>query len=142
MKTKTTQYQPKTGQPCHCRPGQERDNCPQCEGTGQRIDFAAIRARSTKTTHTPGPWRPYIGPGGPLQVIANHCNICNVDDCETQSFEEGSANARLIAAAPELLAALEGLLTAPDLNEDALDGETCELMAAARAALAKAKGGV
>ena len=29
--------------PCSCRRGIERDNCPQCEGTGQRIDFAAIR---------------------------------------------------------------------------------------------------
>ena len=38
-------YQPKTGQPCACRKGRERDNCPACEGTGQRIDFAAIRAR-------------------------------------------------------------------------------------------------
>lgn len=38
-------WQPKTGAPCGCRPGQERDNCPSCEGTGQRIDFAAIRAR-------------------------------------------------------------------------------------------------
>lgn len=37
-------YQPKTGQKCHCKPGQHRDNCPDCEGTGQRIDFAAIRA--------------------------------------------------------------------------------------------------
>ena len=37
------EYQPKTGQPCSCRPGMQRDNCPQCEGTGQRIDFAAIR---------------------------------------------------------------------------------------------------
>lgn len=36
-------FQPKTGQLCSCRPGIERDNCPQCEGTGQRIDFAAIR---------------------------------------------------------------------------------------------------
>lgn len=40
-----TIYQPKTGQPCACRPGVQRDNCPACEGTGQRIDFAAIRAR-------------------------------------------------------------------------------------------------
>lgn len=40
-----TPYQPKTGQRCHCRPGIERDNCPACEGTGWRIDFAAIRAR-------------------------------------------------------------------------------------------------
>jgi hypothetical protein len=28
---------------CTCKPGKSRDNCPQCEGTGQRIDFAAIR---------------------------------------------------------------------------------------------------
>lgn len=46
MKAKQ-QYQPKTGQPCHCKPGQQRDNCPDCEGTGQRVDFAAIRARKT-----------------------------------------------------------------------------------------------
>lgn len=39
------EYQPKTGRPCSCRPGQQRDNCPTCEGTGQTIDFAAIRAR-------------------------------------------------------------------------------------------------
>ena len=39
-------YQPKTGQPCHCRVGVQRSNCPDCEGTGQRIDFAAIRSRS------------------------------------------------------------------------------------------------
>lgn len=32
--------------PCTCKRGQQRDNCPQCEGTGQRIDFAAIRARN------------------------------------------------------------------------------------------------
>ena len=38
-------YQPKTGQPCHCKRGQHRDNCPDCEGTGQKIDFKAIRDR-------------------------------------------------------------------------------------------------
>lgn len=30
--------------PCSCRRGIERDNCPACEGTGTRIDFAAIHA--------------------------------------------------------------------------------------------------
>lgn len=40
-------YQPKTGRACHCKPGIQRDNCPACEGTGQQIDFAAIRARKT-----------------------------------------------------------------------------------------------
>lgn len=42
-------YQPKTGQKCSCRRGIERDNCPSCEGTGMRIDFAKIRARHTTT---------------------------------------------------------------------------------------------
>ena len=39
-------YQPKTGARCTCKPGVQRDNCPDCEGTGMRIDFAAIRARN------------------------------------------------------------------------------------------------
>jgi len=43
---KAVEYQPKTGEPCSCRPGQQRENCPQCEGTGQKIDFAAIRNRN------------------------------------------------------------------------------------------------
>lgn len=41
-------YQPKTGARCACRPGIERDNCPNCEGTGLVVDFAAIRARTQK----------------------------------------------------------------------------------------------
>jgi hypothetical protein len=48
-------YQPKTGERCSCKPGVQRDNCPDCEGTGWRIDFRAIRAR-TKTTATWGVW--------------------------------------------------------------------------------------
>lgn len=37
-------YQPKTGAKCHCKPGVQRDNCPNCEGTGWVIDFRAIHA--------------------------------------------------------------------------------------------------
>jgi hypothetical protein len=36
-------YQPKTGEPCHCKLGIARDNYPDCEGTGQKIDFKEIR---------------------------------------------------------------------------------------------------
>jgi len=36
-------YQPTTGYPCGCKRGLQRDNCPNCEGTGQAIDFAAVR---------------------------------------------------------------------------------------------------
>jgi len=39
-------YQPKTGKPCHCKPGVHRDNCPDCEGTGKQIDFKAIRDKN------------------------------------------------------------------------------------------------
>ena len=39
------EYQPKTGARCTCRPGIARDNCAACEGTGWKIDFAAIRNR-------------------------------------------------------------------------------------------------
>ena len=41
-------YQPKTGAKCGCKRGVERDNCPNCEGTGWQIDFARIRARHVK----------------------------------------------------------------------------------------------
>lgn len=51
-------YQPKTGQPCSCKPGQQRDNCPACEGTGWRIDFAAIRARTRASGQNPGKMHP------------------------------------------------------------------------------------
>lgn len=34
----------KTGRQCHCAPGRQRESCPDCEGTGWQIDFAAIRA--------------------------------------------------------------------------------------------------
>ena len=36
-------YQPKTGEKCSCKPGVCRNNCPNCEGTGWKIDFQAIR---------------------------------------------------------------------------------------------------
>ncbi len=39
------EYQPKTGQKCGCRRGVQRDNCSNCEGTGQVVDFRAIRNR-------------------------------------------------------------------------------------------------
>lgn len=39
-------YQPKTGERCSCRRGVQRDNCPNCEGTGWRVDFQAIRNRA------------------------------------------------------------------------------------------------
>ena len=56
-------YHPTTGQRCGCRPGIWRDNCPQCEGTGKRIDFAAIHAERGLTVAR-------IIPSGAWQVSA------------------------------------------------------------------------
>lgn len=72
-------------------------------------------------SHTPGPWEiQYLG-NGESEVLANGpdrddvAGICIVAGGLGSSIEdacdyESQANARLIAAAPELLAALEDLL--------------------------------
>jgi hypothetical protein len=46
------EYQPKTGAPCSCKRGVQRDNCPNCEGTGWIIDFKAIRDRKLEKEPT------------------------------------------------------------------------------------------
>ena len=63
-----------------------------------------------KTQHTPGPW--YQIPGKPLIVECQNKEGYNlaIADCSTSfvmTDSEAKANARLISAAPELLAALE-----------------------------------
>lgn len=85
------------------------------------------------TKHTPGPWRVESGPYYRAirvdgEVIADVRQI-------GRSFNE--SNARLLAAAPDLLEALEGLLAVVEQNDLPLsDPERI----AARAAIAKAKG--
>lgn len=73
--------------------------------------------------HTPGPW--VVGNVG--EVVAGGTTLADVygDD------EQADVDARLIAAAPDLLAALELLL--PYL-------EDCRMDIEARAAIAKARG--
>ena len=45
-------YQPKPGAKCSCRRGVQRDNCPNCEGTGLVIDFKAIRGQTQSDGET------------------------------------------------------------------------------------------
>lgn len=62
--------------------------------------------------HTPGPWRTIesankttrtvVGPDFPGQGYIADVNLCRTNDAQDV---DGEANARLIAAAPELLAA-------------------------------------
>ena len=93
-----------------------------------------------RPAHTPGPWT--ILPNTPHFVRAMHPAEGMQPVAAVYHFDgELSANARLIAAAPELLEALEAVL--PDLEHYvATHGPGPDKrLAIARAAIAKAKGG-
>lgn len=80
--------------------------------------------------HTPGNW--YIA-GPPFHVMSDHEGV--IEDTHTVVCRASNVNdARLIAAAPELLSACEGLLNALP------SATTHPAIKAARSAIAKAKG--
>ena len=91
---------------------------------------------SSSNQHTPGPWRIGKAVNGNWIEAAHAAQPVSI----ARTFYEGvgaateDANARLIAAAPELLEALEGLLA--NLTEGDFISET--RIDAARAAIAKA----
>ena len=107
-----------------------------------------------QTKHTPGPWTHLRMKLGPKQkdrrcgfVIngPDRCELLPIRVCDLRvppgmgGFGEGEANARLIAAAPDLLAALRHLL------EDAValnmgESDRSGVLAEARAAIDKATG--
>ena len=83
-----------------------------------------------KTSHTPGPWEVFNSHTGPYVIdSAEQGAICKLEWCL-----EAEANARLIASAPELLAALKRLLS------DVIVCYDVGVLREARAAIAKAEG--
>lgn len=58
-----------------------------------------------KTSHTPGPWKQHETEGKIYASIRGPRNE-TIADCGSRSDQQAQANARLIAAAPELLASL------------------------------------
>ena len=91
----------------------------------------------TQTKHTPAPW--HVG-GKDEQIIYGEDGWA-IADAKVYHGKDGHnsrANARLIAAAPELLAALESIIKAKDEGMILLD--TGKSIKAAREAIAKAKG--
>jgi len=98
--------------------------------------------------HTPGPWRisgppPLTGDPHEISIKAANIPVARISRSAKIAFGERAANARLIAAAPELLEALrriEGLTRAPDTL--AAHPITCmqTIEALARAAIDKAEG--
>ena len=94
--------------------------------------------------HTPGPWdcevrKPAgITWDGIIRWSRNRDPICSVFMAGYMA-KEAEANARLIAAAPELLAALERLSAGMDSSNDSRPLVKAGEIRAARAAIAKAK---
>ena len=81
--------------------------------------------------HTPGPWTEFE-PTDTLHAVRSVLGKIVADVGYSGTIEGDKANARLIAASPDLLEALEVLLS----NNSFLTGESI-----ARAAIAKATGG-
>lgn len=96
--------------------------------------------------HTPGPWR--------IRKF-NGCAPDSLYDVETDKANEyhgeivvsvhkvgahSQANARLIAAAPELLAALQSLFALAVMPSNFTEQNRQDMLTTARAAIAKAKG--
>lgn len=99
-----------------------------------------------QTKHTPGPWFLINDAcvGGPVESGWEQAG-CGIAHCgmRARTSEEAAANARLIAAAPEMYEALKALLACPDISDVAgedKDPETHAAESIARAALSKARG--
>jgi hypothetical protein len=110
---------------------------------GRSISGKENNMKTKNVSYTPGPWTvggwgEIYGPGvkpmsaaGPLPTAKLVCKMSVGTSVLGVTNEEGSANARLIAAAPDLLAALKSI----NLND-----LTRESDAKVRAAIAKAEG--
>ena len=88
------------------------------------------------TKHTPGPWKLTEHDERSARIESRLEFIARIEGIDWGS-EECKANARLIAAAPDLLEALKNLLWQHDNNAGQLCGMALQ---DARAAIAKAEG--
>jgi hypothetical protein len=92
-----------------------------------------------KTQHTPGPWiATVIGTGYSVRTTKDR-GIAKVYD-QAENDETGKSNAHLIAAAPDLLAALENTVSAWSAQFEKNGHLAPAWCKQARAAIARAKG--
>ena len=91
------------------------------------------------TKHTPGPW--HVGKGSKCVVYdAEGWAVADAVTCHNR-HNAIDANARLIAAAPDLLDALRRLCAVAVWDEDTDRAEFDAAISGADAAIAKAEGG-
>lgn len=106
---------------------------------------------NANSKHTPGPWKATRRYPNAFQVFADNVHICEIDhwgvrqtDLTSDLKPEGEpeANARLIAAAPELLEGCKAMLPLVDgLWRQLGESEECaRAVESARAAITKAMG--
>src|SRR5690625_1957633 len=97
-----------------------------------------------KSKHTPGPWT-FSGQKGPVGI----CIKAQVWDSEgynlsvmksTEDPEEATANARLVAAAPDMLEALNEMVISFDILDIETDSLQREAIRNSKEAIKKAKG--
>lgn len=93
-----------------------------------------------RNQHTPGPWIAKISKGGISVWGSDNYAIFSRAFNTHKDDKQVMADAALIAAAPELLEALEELLESPDLKTNDLEQGTINAMHLAIKAIAKAKG--
>ena len=88
-------------------------------------------------THTPGPWTAILSSGDESWMVAAEMPVARIPNYD----DRAAANARLIAAAPALLAALQRCLPFVDRIRGMTGGDGDLTAQNARAAIAAAKGG-
>jgi hypothetical protein len=108
------------------------------------LGMSTTNTKTANASHSPAPWKSELC----ALTDANGQKLATIHGKRTMASETVTANARLIAAAPELLAALRWTLRHVEglYDECAASGDTDEenpwwpTVKAARAAIAKATG--
>ena len=91
------------------------------------------------SNHTPGSWKANFAISGSVYIFGGDRNFaCVFDEWRDEANQE--ANACLIAAAPDLLEALEELLAMCQRQENFSDDGDGRMFERASAAIAKARG--
>lgn len=112
----------------------DKVTCPKCRARAEKV-------AATLSVKTPGPWT-VEGEGCPFYVAAGGVTIAEVEavtEIPRHVAGEDECNARMIAAAPELLEALRMQRCSQCMESESAE-VVCDACRARRAAIAKAEG--
>lgn len=104
-----------------------------------------MKTKKQSVSHTPGPWEAFVDDEGTWEVVLQDAESLTVLKLEDSAELSQEANARLIAAAPELLEASEILNSELHdymmKHEKVFDDGILDAILSLRAAIAKAERG-